>query len=345
VDDAERYKSIDLPYYEQEIRPFLPSRVLDFHAHVWSKAHWNRVPSRDGAKGGTYMVVETEYLSEDLLRDARRILPGREYRAVCFGYPTPAVDVERTNAYVARTAREPWAFPLMIAGRGLAERDTLERTLGNGGFYGYKVYLPWHGDEYGDLRVQDMLGPVEMELADRHRLVVLLHVPRAGRLADPAIREGVCILSSEYPGARIVLAHCGRCYHPDQMKAAAPALGPLDNVYLDSSMVMDPLVLQILLEHVPSERLLFGTDFPVPAMRGRRVYVLDHWVDLVLPGYPESAYRVQSENIRASFMVYEIIQAIRRAAERVGLTRRQTEAIFHDNGASLLGGVQQSHQR
>jgi len=36
-----------------------------------------------------------------------------------------------------------------------------------------------------------MLGPEEMELADELRLVVLLHVPRAGRLADPVVQAGV----------------------------------------------------------------------------------------------------------------------------------------------------------
>jgi len=344
MDEQEHYETIDLPYYRTEIRPLLPPRVLDFHAHIWSRAHWKSVPSQDGSAGGRYMVLDTEYLKEDLLRDARRILPDNEYRAVCFGYPTPAADLARTNAYVAEAGREArnqdaWCLPLMIAGRGLAAPEELARGLEAGGFYGYKVYLPWHGDDYGDLRVEDMLGPVEMELANRYRLIVLLHVPGAGRLADPQILSGVRTLAREYPNAQIVLAHCGRCYHPDEMKAAAPGLTDLDNVCLDTSMVMDPLALQILLEHVPSERLLFATDFPVPAMRGRRVYVMDHWVDLVLPGYPESAYRVQSDSFRASFMVYEIIQAIRRAAERVGLADREREAVFHDNSARLLEGV------
>jgi hypothetical protein len=258
---------------------------------------------------------------------------------VCFGNPTPAADLVRTNAYLAEAGREPWVFPLMIAGRGLAPAEQLEQAVQSGQFYGYKVHLPWFGDDYGERRVEDLLSHVEMRLADQYRLVVLLHVPRSGRLADPEIQQGVQALSREYPKAQIVLAHCGRCYHPDEMKAAAPSLAGLDNVSLDSSMVMDPTALQILLDNVPSERLLFATDFPVPAMRGRRVYVMDHWVDLVLPGYPESAYRVQSDNFRGSFMVYEIILAIRRAAERVGLSAGQTAAIFHDNGLRLLERV------
>ena len=170
--------------------------------------------------------------------------------------------------------------------------------------------------------------------------MVLLHVPRSGRLADPEIQQGVQKLSRDYPNAQIVLAHCGRCYLPDEMKRAIHSIRDLDNVYMDTSMVMDPIVLQIVLEEIDSSRVLFGTDFPVPAMRGRRVYVMHHWVDLVLPGNAESAFRVQSENFRASFMVYEIVLAIRRAAERVKLPQEKLTAIFCDNGIKVLDQVQ-----
>ena len=49
------------------------------------------------------------------------------------------------------------------------------------------------------------------------------------------------------------------------------------------------------------------------AMRGRRVSVMDHWVDVVLPGYPKSAYRVDGE-IHATYMSLEIALALRWAA-------------------------------
>ena len=231
------------------------------------------------------MVLGSEYGKEALLGGARRILPDNEYHTVCFtvcfGHPTAAVNLERTNRYAAEAGREPRLYPLVIAGKGPAPQNRLRRELETGGFYGYKVYLPWVGDDYGNLRVEDMLSPVEMELPDRHSLIVLLHVPRSGRLADPEVQAGVQALARDYPGARLVLARCGRCCHPEEMAAAAPALAGLENVYLDSSMVMDPTLFQILIEYVPSQRLLFGSDVPVAAMRGRRVYVMDQWVDMV----------------------------------------------------------------
>jgi predicted TIM-barrel fold metal-dependent hydrolase len=337
--EQERYQRVDLPFYRGEIRPVLPRTVLDFHAHVWSRNHWRKAPA-GGSPGGRYMVVETEYQVESLAADARRIFPDIAYRAVCFGMPTPQADVTLTNRYLAESAGTGWLHPLMLAGKGLAAPAELEQALATRAYKGYKVFLNWFGDDYGERTIEDMLSPVEMEPAERLRLIVLLHVPRAGRLADPVIQEGVRALARGYPRAQIVLAHCGRCYLPDQMSRAVGCLKGLANVWLDTSMVMDPTVLQIAMEELGPARLLFATDFPVPAMRGRRVYALDHWVDLVLPGPEPSAYRVITPDIRASFMVYEIVLAIRRAAERAGIAAGELQAIFHDNGARLLERVE-----
>ena len=336
MDEQERYREIDLPFYQLEIGPVLPSRVLDFHAHTWKSEQWKEVPWETGARGGRYMVAEQQYDVETLLADGRRIFPDREYSAVCFGYPGPAADLAKTNAYAAEVGDQRGLYPLLITGRDLLPRAELERQIVENGFFGFKVYLNWRGDDYGSVGVGDMIGPNEMGLADDLRLVVLLHVPGAGRLAEPEVQEGVRSLARDYPRASIVLAHCGRAYLPDEMTRAVPAIRDLENVFLDTSMVMDPTVLQIVFESIDSRRVLFGTDFPVAAMRGRRVYVMDHWVDVVLEGYPPSAYRVASDSIRATFMAWEIVLAVRRAAEMAGLSAQQLSDVFFENGMAVL---------
>jgi hypothetical protein len=339
----EHYYNFDLPFYQERVEPYLPQSVLDFHAHVWHSTHWKFNPWEEKKNGAAYMVTETTYSFDDLLRDAHTIFPGKIYKAVCFGNPTPAVDRIKTNEYLshgAKTKEQSTLFPLMIAGKGLHSSQQLEKELLEGRFFGYKVHLPWFGNNYSSITIEDMLGTVEMELAEKYRLIVLLHVPRSDRLADPVVQRGVRKLAVTYPRVSLVLAHCGRCYLPDQMSKGVDAVKDLPNVYFDSSMVMDPTVIEILLEKVASSRFVFATDFPVPAMRGRRVYVADHWVDLVLEGYPPSDFRVQSNNIQASFMVYEIILAILRAAERVKLREEETQAIFHDNGINIINKVE-----
>jgi len=333
-------RPVNADFYRHEIAPVLPPAVLDFHTHTWSADNWKERPWDTDKGGGRYMVTDAFYPPEQLLADGRACFPDQVYEAVCFGNPTAAAVWEQDTAYVARAAREhAGLWPLVVAGPALGvSRERYEQALDAGGFHGFKVFLNWYGDGYGNVRVEDMVGPVERELANERRLIVLLHVPRAGRLADPEVQAGVRWLAAECPAAKIVLAHCGRCYLPGEMKAAIGCLRGLDNVWMDTSMVMDPVVLQIALNEIGPGRILFATDFPVAAMRGRRVRVMDHWVDVVLDGYPKSAYRVSGDNFRAGYMAWEIVLAIRWACELAGIGETERNGIFRDNGMKLLGG-------
>jgi len=335
----ERYQQVDLPFYRERVAPLLPPQVLDFHVHAWKSEQWKYVPWQTDAAGAKYLVTVEQYGVERLLADGEMLFPDRPFQAVCFGYPTPAADLQKTNDYLAAAARHAGLFPLLLTGKDKLPPAHLEAAVRERGFFGYKVLLDWFGNDYGSVNVEQMIGPQEMVLADELGLIVMLHVPRAGRLADPEVQRGVRKCATEYPGANIVLAHCGRCYHPDEMKSAVGAVADLENVYLDTAMVMDPLVLQMVFKHVDSRRVLFATDLPVAAMRGRRVYVMDHWVDLVLEGYPPSEYRVASNEILATFMAWEIVLAIVRAAETAGLSQDQLQAVFHGNGMALLRRV------
>ncbi|MHB9133958.1 MAG: amidohydrolase family protein [Armatimonadota bacterium] len=342
--EEERYAQIDLPFYREHVAPVLPAEVLDFHTHTWRAQDWQTVPWETDAAGSKYMVTIDEYPIEELLSDCRTIFPDRPYHAVCFGFPTPAADLAKTNAYLAGARAHQGLFPLLITGKVTLPKEELSRTIREGGFFGYKVFLNWYGDDYGAVRIEDMLGPAEMEVADELGLVILWHVPRARRLADPDIQQGIRDYAQRYPNTRIVLAHCGRCYLPDEMAEAIGAIADLPNVYLDTAMVMDPTVLEIVFQRIGPARVVYATDLPIANMRGRRVYVMDHWVDVVLEGYPPSAYRLASNDIHATFMCYEIVLAIKRAADRTGLSQTELAGVFYGNGMSLLQRVMDGRQ-
>ena len=336
LSEKERYEKMDIPFYEREIAPLLPEHVLDFHTHVWRSSDWKTVPWQTDNKGDKYMVTTEEYPFERLEADARMIFPDRVYNAVCFGNPTPSADLDRTNEYSGQALDRSGLFPLIVTGKNILAESTLREMITEQKFYGYKVLLNWQGDDYGNVAISDMIGETEMSLADELKLVVLLHVPRSGRLADPEIQQGVASLAVKYPGAQIVLAHCGRCYLPDEMNKAIGSIRSHKNIFLDTSMVMEPDVLKIVFDNIESSRVLFATDFPVATMRGRRVYAMDHWVDIVLEGYSPSSFRIASNGISATFMAWEIILAIRRAGEMAGLKKDRIKDIFYRNGMSVL---------
>ena len=352
------YENTDMTFYEKRIAHMLPDKVLDFHAHAWHSDQWltgereiNReeTGTSSSARLGAfntarYMATELEYTVEQLLSDGQRMFPDRKYQAVCFGQPTPAVDTCLTNEYIARNSKKDGLIPLIVTGGGLIPAPELREKILRDGYFGYKVFLNWVGNDYGNVLVEDMLTEQEMALADELKLVVLLHVPRSGRLADPEVQQGVRKLAQKYRGANIVLAHCGRCYHPNEMRRAIGSICDLENVYMDTSMVMEPLVLEIALRELGYRRLLYGTDLPVAAMRGKRVNVMDHWVDIVSKGYPESDFRVQTDKIDTTFMTYEIAMAVGQAADSTGISSEQLRSVFYDNGASILREVMNGAQ-
>jgi hypothetical protein len=240
MDEEERSRTVDLPFYEQEISPFLPPVVLDFHAHTWRRQDWHSVPWEAKEPGASYMVSEENYPVEALLADGRRIFPGRQYRAVCFGYPTPSADNAKDTAYIAEAGKRRGLYPLMVTGSALGVPQERLRAL-----------------------------------LDEH----------------------------------------------------------------DTSMVMDESVLRMVFDGVASSRVLYATDFPVAAMRGRRVRVMDHWVDIVSGTYPASAYRVPAEGIRATFMALEIALAVAKAGRAAGLREELVRDVFFENGMRVLRSV------
>lgn len=338
--EQENHKKIDLSFFKKEIEPKLPKEILDFHVHIWKKEFFKINPPKENIKGSNYLVIGREYSFEDLSKDANRLFPNKIFKAICCGLPKYDMDKDKNNNYISIGALErPDRYPLKVIGKGWLSAEKLEKEIIEGKFLGYKVFKNWYGDDYKSITVEDMIGPIEMKIANKYNLIVLLHVPRSDRLADPIVQKGVRNIATSYPNAQIVLAHCGRCYYPDQMKRAVSSIKDLDNIYFDTAMFMDPISMEILLEQIDSSRLIFGSDLPIPLMKGRRVYVMDHWVDLVLEGNPESAYRIQSNNMRATFMIYEIILAVYRAAERLKLSKEETESIFHDNGMRIINRV------
>lgn len=341
-------------FFEKELKPYLPEKILDFHTHIWEPSHWyGYVEGRTGLSDNTalasaevrehqkYMATTISYRAEDLIADAAAAFPGLETHAVVFGQPTPKCDHNKTNAYAAASAEKyENLYALRITGTPLkTPPEALRREMTEHPYYGYKVYLNWLGDQYPPLIFDEMLTEDEFRYADENGLIVLLHVPRAGRLADPEVGESVRRMALRYPGMKLVLAHCGRCYRYEEIRGALHFVSDLDNVWFDCSMVMDPAVMAYILQRKDPRKMLFATDCPVAAMRGRRVTVADHWVDLVLPGYPESHYRVISDNMRASFMIHEIAKAAIIGAELAGLTKEEMQRIFFANGMELLLSV------
>jgi predicted TIM-barrel fold metal-dependent hydrolase len=246
------------------------------------------------------------------------------------------------NERFAADARQwPRRYPLAIAGPHDSEEQLRECVL-SGGFYGFKVAVNLERSAYHTDRITYVFSKAQRDLANELGLIVMLHIPRERRLADPDNVSDLQLVCRENPNAKIVLAHLGRSYCSWVIRDSIRALKDLDNLYWDASFVQDPMVFQILFENVDSRRVFYGTDQPLADIRGRRVNVNNTWVDVTRDRYSWTAFRREGLEIEATFIAYEIARAMIEGARMAGLTPEQLRATFFDNGMALIRGVRSS---
>lgn len=317
--------------FEEELDPFLPRAILDFHAHVFPLG---AVPEGETFSSGGHPIAS--YNLAELSADLEDAYPGRSTSAVCFGLPFPRYDRRRTDAYLARECDRERFFPLRLLDPGEDTAATLERDLTEGCFFGVKPYPDYvRKPDVSAVEIPEMLPPWAMEVVNDLGLIVLLHIPRPGRLADPLNRRHIAELCRAYPRASIVLAHIGRSYFTKSIAGHIEELADLPNLYFDLAMVGSPQVLEYAFARVEGSKLLYGTDIPIALAPGKSVEINDQYTYVTPVPWEFSISDDHGKLIFTSFL-YEGLRAVKVAAERLELSRSWVEGLFHGNGMRLL---------
>jgi hypothetical protein len=320
--------------FDEELNDFIPEKVFDAHVHVVGP---NGLPSdRPFSCGG---VPLTGYSYGELSADLAMAFPDRETGALCFGLPFPEYDTGSNNGYVGDGADFRRFFPLRLLD---ARNDTLAgvvEDLDRYGFLGLKPYPNYaRPNDIANAEISEMLPDWAMALAHEGRLLVMLHIPRPGRLEDELNRRQIRNLCVRWPGAQIILAHAGRAYYRRGIVGLLDDLRALPNLYFDLAMVQNADVLGYLFREVPSERLLFGSDLPVGLAQGKAVEI-NHQYTYVTPRPWSLSLYDHDRRLRFTSFLNEELRAIRQAAESARLSRAAVAALFHDNAGELVDGV------
>jgi predicted TIM-barrel fold metal-dependent hydrolase len=336
-------QDVDRRFYGERLAGFLPDRIVDIHTHVWLKG-FRKAPPTGRAVTWPLRVAE-QNLVEDLIETYRLLFPGRAVQPLMFSFvESHEDDFAGANAYVSRAAREHDFAALAFASPAWSA-ERLEREILTGHFLGAKVYLtlsPAHipADE---IRIFDFLPHHQLEVLDRHGWLVMLHIPRQGRLRDPVNLADLLEIERRYPQARIILAHVGRAYCPEDVGDAFAVLAPAQRLLFDFSANTNAAVFEQLIRAVGPRRILFGSDLPITRMRMRRICEQGNYVNLVPRGLygdvDDDRHMREVEGRQAatlSFFLYEQVDAFRRAAQATGLTPADIEDVFYRNAARLL---------
>lgn len=337
-------KPVDRAFYAQRLRDWLPDRLIDIHTHVWL----DRFKARQAAGPQRTVTwparVALDNSIEDLLETYRLLLPGQRVVPQIFGSLELGDDMEAANGYVAASARS-FGLPALIFAAPQWSAAEFERRIDAGGFLGAKVYLTLAdpGILARDICIFDFLPHHQLEVLDRRRWIVMLHIPRDDRLRDPLNLAQMLEIERRYPNAQVIIAHVGRAYCDEDVGDAFAVLAGARRMVFDISANTNASVFEALIRAVGPQRILFGSDMPILRMRMRRMCENGRYINLVPRGLygdvsADSHMRevdgAEAEHL--TFFLYEELAAFQQAAEAVGLSRRDLQDIFHDNAERML---------
>lgn len=337
----------DRQYYETVLKPFLPQRIIDCHAHVWLEEFHRQGGQREGSQLWPRMVAKDNSV-EDLNETNRLLFPDHQVVSVLYGDPMVTIDRDRNNAYVAQKARE-YGFPALYLAHPSQSAEELEReVLADPAFRGIKVYLQFAPSYLpaDEIRIYDFLPKEHLAVCDKHGWVVQLHIARPRRLADPVNYHQLLEIEQQFPNLQLIVAHLGRAYANEDVGDALDYLKNTEKTVWDFTANTNDWVMEQVLNRFGPERFIYGTDFPIFRMKARRVVENGFYINEVPRGeFPPESIQAdrhmreidfpEAEHI--TFFIYEEMNACRMACERLGLGKDDVEKIFWSNSARVFG--------
>jgi hypothetical protein len=324
----------NLRIFREELDGFLPDRILDFHVHILNEGV---LPEGEEYSCAGHPI--TRYDLDDLTRDLPEAYPGRETCAVCFGMPHVGYHQRRNDRYLAAECDRERFFPFRLFDPVNDTPESLAADLADGRYLGLKPYLDYvRKADPNEVEIREMLPDWAMAIVNELGLIIMLHIPRRQRLADPLNQLHLVELCRTYPRARVVLAHVGRAYFLKNVVGNLNALKDLQNLYYDLAMINHWEVLEHVFKTVDPSRILYATDTPIALAPGKSVEINDQYT-YVTPVPWELSISDDHGKLRFTSFLYEELRAIKRAVERLGLSREFVEGVFYTNGMDLLGSV------
>ena len=282
---------------------------------------------------------------EDLRETYHLMFPDKTVTPLIFGSAISLQDdINGGNEYVRQCGEKHQAPALIFADPKWSEAE-YEAKITAGHFLGAKVYLTRSDPRIAenDVQIFDFLPHHQLKVLDKHGWIIMLHLPRKDRLRDPLNLAQMVEIEKRYPNVKVIIAHVGRAYCPEDVGNAFEVLAETRKMRFDISANTSAVNFERLIRAVGPRRILFGSDLPVARMRMHRVCEQGLYVNIVPKGLygdvsadPHMREAEGDDAARLTFFMYEIIDAFRRAALKTGLSRDDINDVFYRNSAEML---------
>ncbi|MCG9478582.1 MAG: amidohydrolase [Actinomycetia bacterium] len=336
----------DLKIFGEQFEDFLPDKIIDFHIHLWKYEFFSREISQKRLNHNP--VLDSDLVNgftvEDFKNFVEKTFPQKKYEGLFFGLPVIETDLNKNNEYIVEVCKKNRCYGLFNPESNLKE---IPQDFFKNRFVGFKPYPELANARSSnncrkskeDISMFDFISDQVLEFCQEYGLILLIHIPRAGRLRDRRNIEELKEMGSRYSNIKIVLAHAGRSYCYSDIKDSINYLKGLKNLYVDTAMINNFSVIEVLLEGLGPEKILYGSDLPVAALKGKNVDINDkHYFITDKPrDWSLSSPVLNLDSF--TFFIYEIIRSIRIAAMNKSLSREQIHKIFYLNAHNLINSI------
>jgi hypothetical protein len=275
---------------------------------------------------------------ENMVETYSKVFPGKTVKQVLTGSPSCTLSV--VNPYVLDCAKKYGHQALYCTNWDSDEAEILKAM--KAGFCGIKPYQN-NSPSYipaNEVRIFDFLTHRQLELMDKIGGIVMLHIPRNLRLRDPINLAQIMEIDEKYPNAKVIIAHVGRAYIPSDVGDAFEVLKHTKNIYFDFSANTSDFAMQKMIEAIGVDRIMFGTDMPFTKMRMYRIEENGTYVNVVprglYGGIEGDVHMKESDESEITTFVYEELRALKRACERLGLTKDDVNKLMYENASKYF---------
>lgn len=334
----------DIAFYEAYIEPRLPERLFDMHLHVTRPSDAVNVRQEQIDKDWA-MQCGFRMDEEELAVYMKTLWGNREVAVNALPMPIRGVDLASANRHLedllkARKAGSHLTFRTAeMAIAPSMDPDECEEMLLRGGFIGYKPYPDLVSGEKGaEIRIPDFLPDAFMRSLDRNKRAVTIHLPRAGRIASPDNIRELLELRQKFPDAHIIIAHYGRSYNTEVIEKARKEMGEdIKGFWFDCAAVVNPAMHRFMLEHLPQERIFYGSDMPLLLWHGKRTWENGTYHNHVREAFPwsERLTDTAEEKEGYTFFLYEQMKALLDSIWELG-GRPLAEQVLCTNAEAFL---------
>ncbi len=336
----------DNEIYNEEFFNFLPDKIIDSHVHLWKREFFQKevLPERQKSNPFADPDIIDGFTFEDFNKTAEKLFFGKTYEGVFFALPVKEINLAKANSYIADVCLKNNAYGLYVPEPDL---KTIPDNFFENRFIGFKPYPDLA--EYNqtndfskldiDVSIFDFISKAVLDFSNKYGLIVLIHIPRKGRLNDKRNIDEIISICKKYPNIKVILAHAGRSYCYSDIKDNIKLLKDLDNLFVDTAMINSYSVNKVLLEELGPERVLYGSDLSVAALKGKNIDINNKHYFVTDKPRPWSLSSSDMKLEDFTYFIYEIIRAIKIAIKSLNLDLKAIEKIFYQNIKNIIDDI------